>query len=515
VESFWLTTYIARHLRHQAGAIPANRPNASAMISLLPVLNVLGRLMSFFSLTYLMPIAGSLVFGDGHAAEFFDAMVLTAGLGGLLYLFTRRHYRELRARDGFVLVAASWTLMAAIATLPLLMAYPAMPFAEAYFETMSGLTTTGATVMTGLDSAPPSINLWRHELNWLGGMGIIVLAIAVLPMLGVGGMQLYKAEVPGPMKNAKLTARIRDTAKALWLIYLGYTVACIAALKVAGMSWLDAICHAFAALSLGGFSTRDASVGAFNDPVIEFILIVFMAIAALNFATHFAALHGRSLRAIWDDSEAKATILVLVVSCLLVGTYLWRMGVYPDFLSALRHASFNLVSMATDCGFVSQDFNQWPIFAPLFMLFLSCITVSSGSTGGGIKMVRTLALAKQARRELSRLLHPNMVNPVKIGSAALPGNIIISVLGFIFLYFMSIVTATLVLVISGLDFMSALSGVIACINNAGPGLNQVGPATNYAVLTDFQTWVCSFVMLLGRLEVLSLLVLFMPDFWRP
>lgn len=484
------------------------------MINLLPVCNVLGRLMGFFSLTYLLPIIGSLAYGDGQAAYFIDAMLLTAALGVLLYLSTRRHYRELRARDGFVLVAASWTLMAAIASLPLLMVYPAMSFTDAYFETISGLTTTGATVMTGLDTAPPSINLWRHELNWLGGMGIIVLALAVLPMLGVGGMQLYKAEVPGPVKNAKLTARIRDTAKALWLIYLGYTVACIAALKVAGMSWLDAICHAFSALSLGGFSTRDASVGAFDDPVIELILIVFMAIAALNFATHFAILHGRSLRALWQDAEAKVTLLVLALSSLLVGVYLWQQGTYPDPLTALRHASFNLVSMATDCGYASQDFNQWPIFAPLFMLFLSCVTVSSGSTGGGIKMVRTLALAVQARRELQRLLHPSMVRPVKIGTAALPGKIIFAVLGFTFLYFMSIVTATFVMMLAGADFMTGFTAIVACINNAGPGLNQVGPATNYAVLNDLQTWLCSFTMLLGRLEVLSLLVLFTPDFWR-
>ncbi|MDD3529126.1 MAG: potassium transporter TrkG [Gallionellaceae bacterium] len=485
------------------------------MLDLFPVLNVLGRLLAFFSLTYLIPIAGSLVFGDGLVADFVDAMVATAGLGGLLCLSTRHHYRELRARDGFVLVAASWTLMAAIATTPLLLVYPAMSFTDAFFETMSGLSTTGATVMTGLDSAPPSINLWRHELNWLGGMGIIVLALAVLPMLGVGGMQLYKAEVPGPMKNAKLTARISDTAKALWLIYLGYTAACALALHLAGMSWFDAVCHAFSALSLGGFSTRDSSIGAFDDPVIEGILIVFMTLAALNFATHFAALHGRSLKTFWRDIEARAVVAVLAVSSLATGLYLWWMGTYADFPTALRHASFNLVSMATDCGYASQDFNQWPVFTPLLMLFLSCVTVSSGSTGGGIKMVRTLALAVQARRELSRLLHPAMVNPVKVGDAVLPGNIIIAVLGFVFLYFMSIVVASLVLVVSGLDFTSAFSGVIACINNAGPGLDQVGPATNYAVLTDFQTWLLAFVMLLGRLEVLSLLVLFTPDFWRP
>ena len=484
------------------------------MIHLLPVLNVLGRLMSVFSLTYLLPIVGSLLSGDGLAFAFFDALLASLALGLLFTLGTRRHAREPRAREGFVLVVASWVLMAGIATLPLLMVYPAMSFTDAFFETISGLTTTGATVMTGLDTAPASINLWRHTLNWLGGMGIIVLAIAILPMLGVGGMQLYKAEVPGPLKNAKLTARIRDTAKALWLIYLGYTLLCVAALKLAGMSWLDAVCHAFSALSLGGFSTRDASVGAFDDPAIEAILILFMAIAALNFATHFAVLHGRSLRALWQDAEAKATLSLLGLSCLGVAAYLWAMGTYPDFVTALRHASFNLVSMATDCGYASQDFNQWPIFAPLFMLFLSCVTVSSGSTGGGIKMVRTLILAKQARRELVRMLHPAMVNPVKVGGLAMPNQIIIAMLGFIFLYFMSIVGASLVLVLSGLDFLSSFSAIVACINNAGPGLNQVGPATNYAVLCDFQTWVCSFTMLLGRLEVLSLLVLFTPDFWR-
>ena len=485
------------------------------MLNLLPVLNVLGRLMSFFSLTYLIPIAGSLIFADGLVLDYIYAMALTALLGMVLYALTRRHYRELRARDGFVLVVGSWTMMAAIATLPLLLVYGQMSFTDAYFETMSGLTTTGATVMTGLDTAPASINLWRHELNWLGGMGIIVLAIAVLPMLGVGGMQLYKAEVPGPIKNAKLTARISDTARALWLIYVAYTAACVLALYLAGMTWLDAICHAFAALSLGGFSTRDSSVGAFDDPVIEFILIVFMTLAALNFATHFAVLHGRSPRPLWRDIEARAVFATLALSCLGVGTYLWLKGVYPGFLTALRHASFNLVSMATDCGFVSQDFDKWPVFAPLFMLFLSCVTVSSGSTGGGIKMVRTLALAKQARRELTRLLHPSMVNPVKIGDGVLPGNIVIAVLGFIFLYFMSIVVATFALILSGLDLVTAFSAIVACINNAGPGLNQVGPATNYAVLNDFETWVCTFIMLLGRLEVLSLLVLFTPDFWRP
>lgn len=481
----------------------------------LPVINVLGRLMSLFSLAYAIPIAGSLVFADGLAHDYLYAMGLTIFVGVTMYATTRSHYRELKPRDGFALVVAAWTLMAAIATVPLLLVYEDMSFTDAFFETMSGLTTTGATVMVGLDSAPPSINLWRHELNWLGGMGIIVLAVAVLPLLGVGGMQLYKAEVAGPMKDAKLTARIADTAKALWLIYAVLTLACIAALAVAGMSWLDAICHAFATLSLGGFSTRDASVGAFDDPIIELILIVFMVLAALNFATHFAAYRRRNPLVIWADAEARAVIVLLAVSCLALSAYVWRQGTYPEFLTALRHVSFNLVSIATDCGFASQDFDKWPIFAPLWMLFLSCVTVSSGSTGGGIKMIRTLTLAKQAKRELTRLVHPAVVNPVRIGQAVLPASIIQAVFGFIFLYFMSIVVMTLVLVVSGLDFLSAFSAIIACINNAGPGLNQVGPAANYQVLNDFQTWVCAFTMLLGRLEVLSLLVVFTPTFWRP
>jgi trk system potassium uptake protein TrkH len=484
------------------------------MDALLPVANVLGRLLSIFSLAYLMPIAAAIFYEDGTTAEFVAAMIISLGGGLMLYGVTRSHYRELKPRDGFLLVSTVWALMAAIATIPLLLVYDTMSFTDAFFETMSGLTTTGSTIMTDLDHAPPAINIWRHELNWLGGMGIIVLAVAVLPLLGVGGMQLYKAETPGPMKDSKLTARIADTAKALWLVYFSITVLCIVLLNQAGLSWLDSICHAFAAMGLGGFSTRDASVGAFDNPMVEFVLIVFMVIAAMNFATHFVAMRGRDLRAYWQDVEARGVVGLIVTSCFGVALYVWLEGTYEDYPTALRHVSFNLVSMATDCGFASQDFDKWPIFAPLWMLFLSCITASSGSTGGGIKMIRTLILAKQANRELTRLIHPAVVNPVKVGGSAIPNNVVIAVLGFIFLYFMSVVMLTFVMILSGLDFMTSLGAVVASINNAGPGLNKVGPATNYAVLTDFQTWVCSFTMLLGRLEVLSLAVVFTPQFWR-
>ena len=480
----------------------------------LTVIHALSLMLVVFSITYLMPIVTSLVYDDGTMIDFALAMVWTCAIGILMWLLTRRHKGELSIRHGYLLVVAMWTAMPAVATLPLLLVINGLSFTDAYFETMSGLTTTGATVLAGLDNLPPAINIWRHELNWVGGLGIIVLAVAILPLLGVGGRQLFKAETPGPMKDSTLTPRITETARNLWLVYLGITLACIASLKLAGMNWLDAICHAFAAMGLGGFSTHDASIGYFNSPAIEFVLIVFMLLAAMNFATHFMVWHKKSLKVYLRDTEAMATLALVLASCLGITLFLWWQGTYPSFWIALRHASFNLVSIATDCGFSSVDFNQWPMFAPMWLLFLSCITASSGSTGGGIKMIRTLILFKQAGREFLKLLHPSAVNPMKIGGQVIPNNIVFSVLGFIFLYFMSVVTLTFALMISGLDFISSFSAVIACINNAGPGLGVVGPASNFSVLTDFQTWVCTLAMLLGRLEIFTLLIIFTPRFWQ-
>jgi trk system potassium uptake protein TrkH len=484
------------------------------MLRVFTVVHALGLMLMVFSVSYLMPILASLIYHDNTLVDFVQAMSLTLIAGILMWQFTRDYKGELSIRHGYLLVVAMWTATPAVATLPLLLVIDSLSFTDAYFETMSGLTTTGATALTGLDNLPPAVNLWRHELNWLGGMGIIVLAVAVLPMLGIGGRQLFKAETPGPMKDAALTPRMADTARNLWLVYLGITVACIAALKQVGMSWLDAICHAFAAMGLGGFSTHDASVGYFNSPAIEFVLIVFMLLAAMNFATHFLAWRERSLAVYKRDVEGLVMLVVVAVSCLGIASFLQWQGVYPDFWSALRFASFNLVSLATDCGFANTDFNLWPIFAPMWMLLLSCLTVSSGSTGGGIKMVRTMILFKQAGREFLQLLHPAIVNPLKIGSSLIANNIVFSVLGFIFLYFMSVATLTFLLLLSGLDFISAFSAIIACINNAGPGLGVVGPASNFGVLTDFQTWICTFAMLLGRLEIFTVLILFTPQFWR-
>jgi trk system potassium uptake protein TrkH len=327
-------------------------------------------------------------------------------------------------------------------------------------------------------------------------------------------MQLYIAESPGTVKESDLPPRIAQTAKALWLVYAGITVVCILALWLAGMGWFDAICHAFAAMSLGGFSTHDSSVGYFNSVSIEVVLTVFQLIAAINFATHFVALRKRSLFPYIDDREARAFLALVLGSCVMTAAVLWHTGTYPDFFTALRHASFNLVTIATDCGFASQDFNTWPIFVPMWMLFLSCLSASSGSTGGGIRMIRTIILMKQARLELFKFIHPFAVKPMKIGDAVVHNNIINSVTGFIFLYFISIVILVFALLLTGMDFLTAFSAIIACFNNAGPGLNEVGPATNYASLLDIQKGICTFAMLLGRVQIFSIVILFVPEFWR-
>ncbi|WP_434131593.1 TrkH family potassium uptake protein [Methylocaldum sp. GT1BB] len=484
------------------------------MIQFLSLARVFGLMLMVFSMTYTLPILTSLIYRDGTELLFIEDMLLTLGAGLLLWILTRRFDRELKAKQGFMLVVLAWTGMAAFATFPLMSYLKNLSFTDAYFETMSGLSTTGATTLTGLDQLPPAINLWRHELNWLGGMGIIVLAVAILPVLGVGGRQLFMAETPGPMKDSQLTPRITETAKNLWLVYGSITVACIFALKWAGMTWLDAVCHAFATLSLGGFSTYDAGVGHFNSPAIEAVLIVFMLLAGMNFATHFLALRGRSLMPYKHDVELLPYLVLVVGSCVAIGLYLWLQGTYADFPTALRHASFSLVSIGTDCGFVTADFNEWPIFAPLWMFFVSCVAVCTGSTGGGIKMMRTLILVKQSQLQMFLLTHPTSVNPLKLGNMVIQSPIVLSVLGFIFVYFMSVVVLTLLLVISGLDFLSSFSAVLASINNAGPGLGEVGPATNYGGLTDFQTWICTLAMFLGRIEVFTALILFTPAYWR-
>jgi trk system potassium uptake protein TrkH len=471
-------------------------------------------MMAFFGLLYLLPIAWSLAVQDGAVIDFIAAALINAFVGLAVATATRRFRRELKPRDGFILVTLSWVFMSASAAIPLMIALPDLSFTDAYFETMSGLTTTGSTVLNHLDDLPQSINLWRCALHWIGGIGIIVLAVAVLPLLGVGGMQLYKAETPGPVKDEKLTPRITETAKALWFTYLFITAVGIIALRVAGMSWFDAICHCFSAIGLGGFSTHDQSVGYFNSLGVELVLIVIMIVAAFNFSRHFLALRTMSLQPYKTDSEGKAVLVVLGGSVLLASVLLWLDGTYPTIGEGIRHSMFNVVSIASTTGFVTEDYEKWPAFLPVWLLFLSCITCSTGSTGGGIKMFRTLLLVRQARRELKLLVHPSAVIPIRIGGSAIPERVVNSVLAFIFLYFGTILVLTFALLATGLDLVSSFSAVVGSVNNVGPGLGAVGPSTNFSGLTDAQTWICTVAMLVGRLEIFSVLVLFTATFWR-
>jgi trk/ktr system potassium uptake protein len=485
------------------------------MRSLLAIVNVLGALLALFACYYLLPIGTALIYGETDALwVFVRCAAATLGAGALLLLATRRFRAELKPRDGYLLVSLSWIAVTIDAAAPMMLAAPRLSFTDAFFESMSGLSTTGATVITGLDLLPHAINLWRCALHWLGGMGIIVLAVAVLPLLGVGGMQMYRAEAPGPVKDAKLTPRITETAKALWLSYASISAACILALWGAGMSLFDAICHGFSVMSLGGFSTHDASIAWFHSPWIEFVLIVFMLLAAINFSTHFMALRKGDLGAYKRDPEARWLVAWLGVSLAAITLIVWAAGLYSGIGSTFRHVAFNVVALATTCGFVTTDYSLWPIFAPMWMLFLTCVIPNTGSTGGGIKLFRALIMIKQARREMFVLVHPAAVAPLKIAGQVVPNRVIYSVLAFVFVYFMTVLLLTFSLLATGMDFISAFTAVIASVNNAGPGLGQVGPSTNYAALSDLQTWICALAMFLGRIEIFTFLVLFTRSFWR-
>lgn len=483
------------------------------MTRFAPVYRALGMIIMLFGLTMLVPLLVSYLNADGAQSAYDEAFLLTMFCGGLLWYRYRNCKRDLNIRDGFLMVVLVWTVLPAFAAVPL-MIHLGITHTDAYFEAVSGLTTTGATVLSNLDTLPMSINLWRHQLVWVGGMGLIVLAIAILPLLGIGGRQMFKAETPGPMKDSKMTPRIAETAKGLWLVYVGVSIACIIAYKWAGMGWFDAICHGFSTMGLGGFSTHDASFGYFDSPTIERVAIGFMLIAGMNFGTLFLAVSRHSIRPYLRDPEAGWFIGICLLSILIVAIYIWKDGAYRDIETALRHAAFNVVSIATTTGYASVDFALWPMFAPLWMLFLSSFVTSAGSTGGGIKMMRALLLYKQVYRELLRAMHPNAVYNVRIGGQIAPQSILFAVLAFGFMYMVTIVSLTLLMTFTGLDIITAFTAIVASVNNTGPGLGLVGPSTTYAVLEDFQTWICIFAMLLGRLELFTLLVVLTPAFWR-
>ena len=480
----------------------------------LAVVALVGRIVVLFALLMGVPLLFALGGHDDAEQPFIYAMAITMGCGLLMSLSMRRFRRELQPRDGFLLVTLTWTLLPAFGALPLMLALPDLSFTDAYFEAMSGLTTTGATVLTGLEHLPLSINVWRCFMVLVGGMGIIVLMVAILPLLGVGASQLFNSETAGPMKDQKLTPRIAETARGLWVVYFTMATACFLCLRGAGMGWADAFMHMCSVMGLGGFAAYDASFGAFNSQAIETVAVVFMLMAGINFSLYFLVWRQRSPRALLRNTEARAYLLLMVGSVLGIAAFLSFNGVYATFGESLRHAAFNVVSIATTTGLATVDYAQWPVFAPVFMLFLCSFATCAGSTGGGIKLIRSLLLQKQALRELTRIVHPRAVVPVTLGGAIVPAQVMSSVLAFMLIYGLVMVAVTMLLLLSGLDLVTAATAAIACINNTGPGLGQVGPAGNYQGLSDFQTWVCSIAMMLGRLELLSVLVLFTPQFWR-
>ena len=482
-------------------------------MQLLVIQRILGLLLMIFSSTLLPPVAIGLYYGDGAVAPFLEAFSLTIAFGFLLWLPVRNKKKELRLRDGFLVVVLFRTVLGIAGGLPIyLSGIYGISVTDAVFESISGLTTTGATVITGIDTMPHALLFYRQELQWLGGMGIIVLAVAVLPMLGIGGMQLFRAETPGPVKDNKLTPRITETAKALWYIYLGLTISCGLAYWVAGMSSFDAIAHAFSTVAIGGFSTHDASIGYFNSTAIQLIAVVFMFLSGINFAIHFVAISRRSLKPYRRDAEFRTYAWVLLVVSLITIGYLQFTKTFSSTTESIVEGLFQVVSIGTTTGFTTAEYYTWPGFLPVLLLYVSFIGGCSGSTGGGIKVIRILLLVKQGARELKRLIHPNAQIVVKIGKKPLPENVIEAVWGFFAAYFAISALMILLLMASGLDQDTAFSAVAACLNNLGPGLGDV--SQNFKSINDFAKWVLVLAMLLGRLEIFTLLVLFTPAFWR-
>ena len=485
-----------------------------AVSKVMPIIHVLSKLGLLFSLLLAVPTLMSYFYHDSAFLVFAYTALTVLLVSCVTWVLTLRFNRELRPRDGFTLVLMLWLAFAVVAAMPIYFYMPSMSFTDAFFEAMSGLTTTGATVISGLDTLDPSVNFWRHMLNWLGGMGIIVLAVAILPMLGVGGTQLFKAEIPGMDKESKMAPRISQVAKRLWFAYALATAAAFVSLHIAGMDWFDALCHAMSAVALGGFSTHDDSIAYFDSVAVEWTLMFFTVWGGINFASHFTALGNRSLQVYWKDEECRTMLLVLSGSILISALYLWQQDVYQSLGEALRFVSFNFVSIGLASGFSNTDFAQWPLIVSLWMFFLSNVLASSGSMGGGIKNVRALVLFKFSLREMLILLHPRAVRTVKVNNRSIPDRMALTVMSFIFIYFMTVIVFSFLLMAAGLDFLSAFTAVIACITNAGPGLGAVGPSHNYAALSDVQKWLCTAVMLLGRLEIFTVLILLTPAYWK-
>jgi trk system potassium uptake protein TrkH len=477
------------------------------------VQRVVGFLVAGSSMMMLPPVLVSLWYGDGTTRLFLTSAAILLALGLAIYVPVRHVKEELRLRDGFLIVVSAWLAVALVGAVPfLLLTSPELSYVDAVFESMSGLTTTGATIVTNIDALPRAILYYRQQLQWLGGMGIIVLAVAILPMLRIGGMQLYRAETPGPMKDAKLTPRITETAKALWLIYVGITVTCAMAYWLAGMKLFDAVGHAFSTVAIGGFSTHDDSLAFWSNPTVEAVAIFFMVIAGINFALHFTAWRRASTQPYFLDPELRVYASLLLAFSVVVSLGLYLTGTYETLATSFRYGTFQVISAMTTTGFTTAPFYTWGGALPVILMLLAFIGGCAGSTAGGMKVIRVILLYRQSVREILRLVHPHAVIPVKIGGQRTSDTVISAVWGFFFLYIANFAVMTIMLTATGLDAETAYSAVGACITNLGPALGLAGP--NYASLNDPAKVVLCVAMLLGRLEIYTLLVLLTPAFWR-
>ncbi len=475
-------------------------------------LRIIGVLLVVFSTAMLPSLLMSLLEKDGLEDAFARGFFLTFVAGIVIWLPTRHQNKDLHIRDGFLVTAMFWIVLGLFGSIPLFLSdILDLSISDAVFESISGLTTTGATVLTGLDHLPNSILFYRQLLQWLGGIGIIVLAVAILPMLGIGGMQLYRAESSGPSKDRKLTPRITGTAKALFGIYLLLTILCAISYRLAGMNTFNAICHAFSTVAIGGFSTHDASLGYYNENSVLFVSTVFMLCSAINFGLHFIALQRRNFAVYRQDSETGFFLSVIAISSFATIIVL----LHNDTLSmqdSIIHGLFQTVSIATTTGFTTQDFSVWPLFVPMLLLILSFMGGCVGSTGGGMKAMRILLIFRQGVRELKQLLHPHAVIPLKLNSRRVQTEVISAVWSFFAVYMFCFVLFWLALLATGLEFVSAFSAIVATMNNLGPGLAEV--SENYSSVSDFGKLILCLAMLMGRLEVFTILVMFTPAFWR-
>ena len=477
------------------------------------VAKTLGLLLMVFSFAQVPPILVDLIYSEGEYLTFVFSFILTVFGGLVLWWPFRAIKKSFRLREGVLIVVSFWIVLSLFGTLPFLIteSISNLSFSNAFFESMSGLTTTGATVLSQLDELPKSILFYRQQLQWLGGMGIIVLAVAVLPLLGVGGMELYHAESSGIAKD-RLTPKLRNTAIALWKIYLSLTVLCALAYFFSGMSIFDAISHSFSTVAIGGFSTHDSSIGYFNSIPIEMIAMFFMFLAGINFSLHFVAWNNRSLVDYIKDSEFKTYAMVLLSTSAIVIIALSLNSEYGSTSETIRHSLFQTISIATTTGFTSQNYSNWPAAIPVFLIMVSFIGACVGSTGGGIKVVRVLVMFRLGMKEIHKFIRPNAQVSIKLNKASINEKALVSVLGFFSLYAISFIFIMMLLMFAGLDQVTAYSATAATMNNLGPGLGEV--AQNYGSVGETAKWILSFSMLIGRLEVLTIIAIFHRAFWR-